>query len=74
MAETNESIPNILILQRHDLGTSFGCYGTKGVRSPRLDAFAEEGVRFDRAFCTTRPSARPPAARCLPGGTRKATG
>ena len=29
-----------------------GCYGNDLLETPRIDAFAESGVRFDRAFCT----------------------
>ena len=37
----------------------FGCYGNTSVRTPNVDALAEEGVRFARAFSTiplTTPS------------------
>ncbi|MEM9914000.1 MAG: sulfatase [Planctomycetota bacterium] len=45
--------PNILLLHWHDLGRNLGCYGVPGVVSPRLDALAGEGMRFDRAFCAS---------------------
>lgn len=45
--------PNILLLHWHDLGKNLGCYNVPGVVSPSLDALGREGIRFDRAFCTS---------------------
>jgi arylsulfatase A-like enzyme len=28
-----------------------GCYGNQEIKTPRLDAFAEEALRFNRAYC-----------------------
>lgn len=42
---------NLLILHCHDLGRFLGCYGIPTVRTPNLDAFAGQSVRFDNAFC-----------------------
>jgi len=41
--------PNIVIVTLHDAGRQFGCYGQR-VHSPNVDRFAEEGVKFERAF------------------------
>ncbi len=43
---------NILYIVCHDLGRHLGCYGA-GVTSPHLDAFAEQGHCFTKAFCSS---------------------
>jgi arylsulfatase A-like enzyme len=43
---------NVLIVQCHDLGRFLGAYGHYGVRSPRLDAMAAEGILLTRAHAT----------------------
>ncbi len=48
----SDSRPNILIVIVHDLGDHLRCYGWPSVPSPRLDALAEQGVRFERHFGT----------------------
>jgi len=44
--------PNIIYIVAHDLGRMLGCYG-RGFKSPNLDRFAQEGVLFNRTYCTT---------------------
>lgn len=44
---------NILLLIADDLGLHTGAYGDPTAKTPNLDKLAEEGVRFDHAFCTT---------------------
>lgn len=44
--------PNILWILADDLGPELGCYGYPLVRTPHLDRFAAEGVRFTHAFTT----------------------
>ncbi len=43
---------NILFLfsDQHN-ARAIGCYGNKEVQTPHLDKLAEEGVRFDNAYC-----------------------
>jgi N-sulfoglucosamine sulfohydrolase len=44
--------PNILFIVSEDNGPELGCYGVAEVRTPNLDRFAQEGVRFTRAYVT----------------------
>ncbi len=44
--------PNVLLITSEDNGPELGCYGEPYVKTPRLDALAESGVRFHRAFVT----------------------
>lgn len=42
--------PNILWISAEDLSPDLGAYGDPYARTPNLDKFAREGVRFTRAF------------------------
>ncbi len=48
------SRPNVILIttdqQRRD---TLGTYGADWMRTPNLDRLAEQGVRFDRAYCTS---------------------
>lgn len=44
--------PNILWITCEDSSAHLGCYGETEVRSPNLDKFATEGMRFENAFGT----------------------
>ena len=46
--------PNVLFILCDDLRPdALGCYGSKHVKTPRIDTLAADGVRFANAFCTT---------------------
>lgn len=59
----NGSRPNILWLTAEDISPNLGCYGDAYARTPNLDAFAQSGVRYTRAFATAPVCS--PARSCL---------
>lgn len=59
--------PNILFLLSDDHSYPYlGCYGNKDVRTPNLDLFASEGMRFDRMFVSC-PQCVPSRAALMTG-------
>lgn len=65
--ELNKENPNIILIVSDDHGTdALGCYGNPVIKTPALDALAEEGTRFTNAFCTT-PSCSPSRSVILTG-------
>ena len=52
--KTTESKPakkNVLFIMVDDLRPEFGAYGKNQIVSPNLNALAEEGIQFNRAYC-----------------------
>jgi iduronate 2-sulfatase len=49
--ETAGRRPNVLFIAVDDLRPELGCYGSKHIKSPHIDALAESGVTFTRAYC-----------------------
>ncbi len=51
---SRSDLPNIVLIVADDHGTGdLGCYGNEAVKTPNLDQLASEGVRFNRAYCTS---------------------
>ncbi|MBI5819434.1 MAG: sulfatase-like hydrolase/transferase [Verrucomicrobia bacterium] len=55
--------PNILWITCEDICPQLGCYGDSYARTPNLDAFARQAVRYTRAFATAPVCS--PARSCL---------
>ena len=51
--ERNAKSPplNVLFIAVDDLRPELACYGAKHMHTPRIDALAASGLRFDRAYC-----------------------
>src|SRR5438067_10880461 len=59
--------PNILVVLSDDQSVPHvGCYGNKDIKTPNLDRFAAEGMRFDRAYVTC-PQCVPSRASIMTG-------
>lgn len=59
--------PNIVVVQADQLAPqALGAYGDEAARTPHIDALAEDGAVFDRAYCTT-PLCAPSRASMMTG-------
>ncbi len=59
--------PNILLILSDDHTAEFtGCYGNPTIKTPNIDRFAREGMRFTKFFCA--------APQCVPSRTGYLTG
>lgn len=63
--------PNILLICVDDLKPLLGCYGNELVKSSNIDALAQRGLRFDRAYCNQAVCA--PSRNALLTGRRPQT-
>ena len=51
--EQKQTKPNIIFIMSDDHAAhAISCYGSKINETPNIDRIAEEGMRFDNAFCT----------------------
>ncbi|MCA9443298.1 MAG: sulfatase-like hydrolase/transferase, partial [Candidatus Omnitrophica bacterium] len=54
MAHAQDQRPNILVILADDLGfADLGCYGSE-IETPRLDALADQGLRFSQFYSTAK--------------------
>jgi arylsulfatase A len=66
-AENPDRPPNVLIIFTDDHGwADAGCYGSKDIETPSIDALAGRGVRFTQ-FCAAAPVCSPSRAGLLTG-------
>ena len=47
----NKRKPNVLFIVVDDLNTTLGCYDHPVVKTPHIDKLAENGVKFNHAYC-----------------------
>jgi uncharacterized sulfatase len=45
--------PNVVWIMLEDWCPDLSCYGTKGISTPACDRLAQEGIRYEKAFCTS---------------------
>lgn len=66
-AHTMSRRPNIVVIQADQLAPdALGAYGNDVVESPHIDALADDGAVFDRAYCNT-PLCAPSRASMMTG-------
>ena len=65
--------PNIVWISNEDMSPRLGAYGDALARTPVLDRFAKESIRFTRAF-TTAPVCAPSRAAIITGMYQNAIG
>lgn len=65
--------PNVLFIAIDDLRPELGCYGSEIAVTPNLDAIAEGGLLFNRAYCQ-QAICRPSRASLMTGMRPESTG
>lgn len=65
--------PNVLFIAVDDLRPELGCYGSEIAVTPNLDALADDGLLFDRAYCQ-QAICRPSRASLMTGARPSTTG
>src|SRR5688572_30636562 len=65
--------PNILWITAEDFSPNLGCYGDAFARTPNIDAFARQAVRYTRAFAFA-PVCAPSRATLITGVEANALG
>ena len=66
-AQAQPKPPNIIFILADDLGYGdLGCYGQQKIKTPNLDAFAREGIRFTQCYAGSTVCA--PSRCCLMTG------
>ena len=66
LAEASPKQPNVVLIMADDLGAEcIGAYGGKSYETPRIDALAAQGMRFENAF--SMPLCGPTRACILSG-------
>ncbi|HSI64181.1 MAG TPA: sulfatase, partial [Candidatus Saccharimonadia bacterium] len=64
--------PNVLLIMSDDLAATLGSYGYSVAKTPHLDALAQRGTQFDRAYCQF-PHCNPSRSSMMSGLRPKAT-
>ena len=73
-ASLAQNPPNIVLILADDLGYGdLGCYGAEAIRTPHLDALAEQGVRLT-AFYANGPECTPTRTALLTGRYQQRVG
>ena len=73
-ADNSPQRPNVILIMADDMGwAQTGYYGHPILKTPNLDAMAENGLRMDR-FYAGAPSCTPTRASVMTGRTNDRTG
>jgi len=63
--------PDVLFIAIEDIAPLMGCYGHPVVKTPNIDALANRGVLFDKAYCQV--AVCNPSRACISTGLRPET-